>query len=83
MKKTTMLRNLLNEPGLLVVPGAYDCITARCAELVGFKAVFQSGAGIRDAQLGMPDVGIATASEVVNCAKYIGKCGQNTAHCRC
>ena len=31
MKKTTMLRNLLNEPGLLLVPGAYDCITARCA----------------------------------------------------
>ena len=29
MKKTTMLRNLLNEPGLLLVPGAYDCITAR------------------------------------------------------
>jgi len=51
MKKTTMLRNLLNEPGLLLVPGAYDCITARCAELVGFKAVFQSGAGVRDSQL--------------------------------
>ena len=71
MKKTTMLRNLLNEPGLLLVPGAYDCITARCAELVGFKAVFQSGAGVRDSQLGMPDVGIATASEIVNCAKYM------------
>ena len=71
MKKTTVLRNLLNEPGLLLVPGAYDCITARCAELVGFKAVFQSGAGVRDSQLGMPDVGIATASEIVNCAKYM------------
>ena len=26
MKKTTMLRNLLKEPGLLIVPFAYDCL---------------------------------------------------------
>ena len=71
MKKTTMLRKLLKEPGLLIVPGAYDCLTARCAEAAGFKAVFQSGGGIRDSQLGMPDIGIATASEVVNCARYM------------
>ena len=36
------------------------------AEAVGFKAVFMTGYGIRDAQLGMPDFGIATATEVVN-----------------
>ncbi len=71
MKKTTMLRKLLKEPGLLIVPGICDCLSARIAEKVGFKAVFQSGAGIRGTQLGMPDIGIATASEVVNCAKYI------------
>jgi 2-methylisocitrate lyase-like PEP mutase family enzyme len=71
MKKSTMLRKLLKEPGLLVVPGACDCLTARCVELVGFKAVFQSGGGIRDSQLGMPDIGVATATEVVNCARYM------------
>ncbi len=71
MKKTTMLRNLLKEPGLLVVPGVYDCMTARIVERVGFKAVFMSGGGIRDAQLGMPDIGIATATEVVDRARYI------------
>ena len=46
-------------------------LSARCVEAVGFKAVFQSGDGIRDAQLGMPDIGIATATEVVNCARYM------------
>jgi methylisocitrate lyase len=71
MKKTTMLRNLLKEPGLLIVPIGYDCLTARCVEAVGFKAVFQTGAGVRDAVLGMPDIGLATASEVITCAKYI------------
>ncbi len=71
MKKTTLLRKLLKEPGLLIVPAAYDCLTARCVEVVGFKAVFMSGGGIRGAQLGIPDIGIATASEVVNCARYM------------
>lgn len=66
MKKTTMLRNFLNQTGLKVVPCAYDCLSARMAESVGFKAVFMTGYGIRDAQLGMPDFGIATATEVVN-----------------
>jgi len=33
---------------------------------VGFKAVFRAAAGVRDSQLAMPDVGIATASEYFN-----------------
>ena len=66
MRKTTMLRKFLEQPGLKVVPCAYDCLSARMAESVGFKAVFMTGYGIRDAQLGMPDFGIATATEVVN-----------------
>ena len=71
MKKTTMLRKFLNEPGLKVVPCAYDCLSARMAEAVGFKAVFMTGYGIRDAQMGMPDFGIATATEVVNIVRNL------------
>ena len=65
MRKTTILRKYLNKPGFKVIPCAYDCLSARMAESVGFKALFMTGYGIRDAQLGMPDFGIATASEVV------------------
>ena len=61
-----MFRKFLNQPGLRVVPCAYDCMSARMAESVGFKALFMTGYGIRDAQMGMPDFGIATATEVVN-----------------
>jgi methylisocitrate lyase len=71
MKKTTMLRELLKGPGCLTIPGAYDCLSARCVEATGFKAVFMTGAGIRDAQLGIPDIGLATASEVINIVKYM------------
>jgi 2-methylisocitrate lyase-like PEP mutase family enzyme len=71
MKKTTMLRKQLEEPGLLRVPCIYDCITARCAEAVGFKAVFMSGLVIRTAVFGVPDIGLATATEAVNIMRYI------------
>jgi len=36
------------------------------AQSVGFKALFMTGHGIRESQLGLPDIGIATATEVVN-----------------
>ena len=71
MKKTKMLRNFMNKPGLRVIPCAYDCMSARMAESVGFKALFMTGYGIRDAQLGMPDFGIATASEVVTIVRNL------------
>jgi 2-methylisocitrate lyase-like PEP mutase family enzyme len=71
MKKTTKLRKLLKEPGLLIVPAAYDCLSARCVEATGFKAVFQTGAGVRECALGMPDIGMATATEIINCCRYI------------
>jgi len=41
------------------------------AESVGFKALFMTGYGIRDAELGMPDFGIATATEVVNIVRNL------------
>ena len=71
MRKTTMFRKFLNQPGLRVVPCAYDCMSARMAESVGFKALFMTGYGIRDAELGMPDFGIATATEVVNIVRNL------------
>ena len=71
MKKTAKLRKLLNAPGLVIVPAAYDCLSARCVEATGFKAVFQTGAGVRECALGMPDIGMATATEIVNCCRYI------------
>src|SRR4029077_15474898 len=50
--------------GMVVAPGAYDCITARLIERAGFDAVYMTGAGTA-ATLGYPDFGLVTMSEMV------------------
>ncbi len=40
------LRQILDQPGILVLPGVYDCIGAKIVEQVGFPAAFTSGFGI-------------------------------------
>lgn len=59
------LRQLLERPGLFVLPGVYDCISARIAEQAGFEIVFTSGFGISGATLGRPDYGFLTATEML------------------
>jgi 2-methylisocitrate lyase-like PEP mutase family enzyme len=59
------LRTLLRQDGLLVAPGAYDCIGARVIEQAGFAAVYMTGAGTA-ATLGYPDYGLVTMSEMAD-----------------
>ncbi|MEW6029647.1 MAG: isocitrate lyase/PEP mutase family protein [Chloroflexota bacterium] len=59
------LRNLLSQPGILVVPGAADALSARIVEDVGFSAVYASGAGIANVQFALPDIGLLTMNEMV------------------
>ena len=49
----------------LLLPGAPDALTARMLEDLGAEAVYISGAGITNAFLGMPDVGLLTLTELV------------------
>ena len=63
MKKTTIYRKLIQDAKILVSPGAYDCISARMIEKLGFAAIATSGAGIANAFLGKPDVGLLTLTE--------------------
>ena len=60
MKKTTILRELLKKPGILVAPGAYDALTARIIERTGFKTVYMTGMGVTASFLGKPDIGLIT-----------------------
>src|SRR6202049_2067158 len=59
------VRKLLARDGLLVAPGAYDCISARTIEQAGFSAVYMTGAGTA-ATLGYPDYGLLTMSEIAD-----------------
>jgi 2,3-dimethylmalate lyase len=64
MRNSTKLRKLLQNPGLLIAPHAFDCNTAACVEHVGFKAMFMCTAGIRNTEFGFP-YGLITATEAI------------------
>jgi 2,3-dimethylmalate lyase len=66
MHTTTRLRQLLRAPGIIVAPGAYDCLTAKLIEREGFAAVYMTGAGTALTRIGKPDLGFATLSEMVS-----------------
>ena len=58
-------RDLLGDPGCVVVPAVYDALSARIAERVGFRAVGLGGFLVAASRLGGPDVGQLTMSEMV------------------
>lgn len=65
MSQSQKLRQILQQPGILIVPGVYDCISAKLAEAIGFEFIFTSGFGISGATLGRPDYGFLTATEML------------------
>ena len=71
MKTTTALRQRLQQPGIIVAPGAYDCLTAKLIERQGFPAVYLTGAGTAVTRLGKPDLGFVTLTEMVEAARAI------------
>ena len=68
MRRTTLLKQYILAPEILVIPGVPDPLCARMAQKVGFRAVFVSGYAASAALLGAPDVGLLTLSEMVDCA---------------
>src|SRR5437763_15431789 len=70
MSRASKLRALLKQDGMVVAPGAYDCITARTIAQAGFSAVYMTGAGTA-ATLGYPDYGLVTMSEMADNAGRI------------
>jgi 2-methylisocitrate lyase-like PEP mutase family enzyme len=59
------LRHLLRRPGLLVMPGCHDAISARLIQQAGFELGFMSGFAVSAARLGMPDTGLISYGEMV------------------
>ena len=74
MRMTTRLRTMLEEPGIVVAPGAYDGFSARLIEAAGFKAVYMTGAGTAASHLGQPDLGLATLTEMASHASHLASC---------
>ena len=68
---TANFRKLLSQPGIIVAPGAYDCLTATIIQNTGFSAVYMTGAGTSVARLGYPDLALATMTEMLGNAADI------------
>jgi 2-methylisocitrate lyase-like PEP mutase family enzyme len=60
------LRALLNRPGILLMPGCHDAMSARLIEEAGFELGFMSGFAVSAARLGMPDTGLISYAELVD-----------------
>lgn len=71
MKKTTLLKNLILDKEILVMPGAHDALSAKIIEQVGFKAVTMGGYAASAASLAKPDVSLLTLTEYVNIVRNI------------
>jgi 2-methylisocitrate lyase-like PEP mutase family enzyme len=68
-EKSRRLRELVRAPDILVMPGAYDVLSARLFEQMGFKAIQGTSGGIA-AVLGYPD------GEVMSREQFVDVSGQ-------
>ena len=62
-------RELVESREILVMPGAYDALSAKLIEASGFDVVYMTGYGQSASKLGAPDVGLMTMSEMAERAK--------------
>ena len=71
MRTATILRRMLDGPEIVVLPGAYDGLSARLAERAGFAAMFTTGFGFSASVLGQPDFGLLTMSETMDRVRHV------------
>lgn len=60
------LRQRLRQPGIIIMPGCHDAMSARLVEEAGFDVVFMSGFAVSASRLGMPDTGLISYGEMVD-----------------
>jgi 2-methylisocitrate lyase-like PEP mutase family enzyme len=58
------LRRLVDARRGALVPGAFNALSARIAADLGFEAIYVTGAGVTNMQLGLPDQGFMGLAEI-------------------
>ncbi|MBI4246976.1 MAG: isocitrate lyase/PEP mutase family protein [Candidatus Rokubacteria bacterium] len=71
MERRRALRTLVEQKAGVVVPGAYDGVSARLVERAGFPAVYMTGYGTSASRLGLPDLGFAGLAEMADHARNL------------
>lgn len=65
------LYDIIREKKAVLLPGAYDALSARIAEQAGFEAIVLGGFATTASIMGMPDFGLLHQGEVVRTARYV------------
>lgn len=68
----TRLRRALTERPIMI-PGAFNALTAKLAERLGFAAVYLSGGALSAGWAGLPDIGLLTQTEFAEQAAVLAR----------
>ena len=71
MERRRALRRLVSDKAGVVIPGAYDGVSAKLVERAGFPAVYMTGYGTSASRLGLPDLGFAGLAEMADHARNL------------
>ncbi|MEY8000526.1 oxaloacetate decarboxylase [Clostridium sp. Mt-5] len=73
MGKGKIIKDYIKRGDLLVSPGAFNSISAKIVEQVGFNSVYMTGYGAAANLLGSPDIGLLSVSEMTKHLSYMSE----------
>ncbi len=71
MTQAQKIRDALQQKGVLVMPGVYDCLSAKIASRAGFEVIFITGYSVSATFLGEPDFGLLTQTDLLAASQRI------------
>jgi carboxyvinyl-carboxyphosphonate phosphorylmutase len=71
VSRAKQFKDLMLASEILMVPSAYDALSAKVIEQAGFPSVHMTGSGTSASMLGLPDLGFTTLTEMAWNAKNI------------
>jgi 2,3-dimethylmalate lyase len=71
VKKTSLLKQLILDKEILIMPGAFDALSAKIVEQAGFKCTTLGGYPTSAVRLAKPDVSLLTMTEMVEHTRYM------------
>ena len=71
------LRKVLAEPGIEIMPGCFDAISAKLVADAAFRVMFMSGFAVSAARLGLPDTGLISFVEMLDSLRSCCSAGRD------
>ncbi|MGI6687962.1 MAG: isocitrate lyase/PEP mutase family protein [Christensenellales bacterium] len=73
-KRAEFKKTMLSQKEMTVLCGAFDGITARLVQKIGFDGCYMGGQAAAASMLGVPDIGLVTATEQINHVRNLVSC---------